>query len=232
MPQVGTADASMKAPGIDACKTPARHDLMVVDWTPELRGDLEVAMKEGVAIVEFDCKSMKLSPTCSLAGTYGYIGTTRREKTVEMSTSDEVAANLPVGGLSWLSDLGGKVGRGTALAAQLVMVGKRSSPKKQAARGELTGGCETATHFVRAATVGAFVVASGSKAELEVHAKVMGKGGSAGSTSSTKIQARDGDLAACEKSTPEGTAPPAQCGAIVRIELEPIGAATAAVVPE
>jgi hypothetical protein len=29
---------------------------MVVDWTPELRGDLEAAMKEGIAVVTYDCK--------------------------------------------------------------------------------------------------------------------------------------------------------------------------------
>jgi uncharacterized protein len=214
-------------PSIEACKPGDRHDVMVVDWTPELRGDLEVAMKEGVAVLGYDCKSVKLVPTCSLAGTYGYIGTTRREKKIEMSSSDEIAANLPVGGLTWLSDVGGKLDRESALVAQLVMVGKRSSAKKLAAKNELTGGCDGATHFVRAATVGAFVVAAGSKAELDASLKLVGKGASAGAKSSTKIEAQDGDLEACAKSSPDGKAPPDQCGAVVRIELEPIGAAAA-----
>jgi hypothetical protein len=227
VPTVGSVDPSMKPGAIEACKPGERHDLMVIDWTPELRGDLEVAMKEGVAVLAYDCKSVKLVPACSLAGSYGYIGTTRREKKIEMATSDEIAANLPVGGLTWLSDVGGKMDRGTALLAQLVMVGKRSSAKKVAAQGDLTGGCEGATHFVRAATVGAFVVAAGSQAELAASLKVVGKGANAGSKSSTKIEAHDGDLEACTKSTPDGKAPPDQCGAVVRIELEPIGAAPA-----
>lgn len=222
-PKVGDADGTMKPPSIEACKTPARHDLMVVDWTPELRGDLEVAMKEGLALVAYDCRTLKLTASCSLEGAYGYIGTTRREKKIEMTSSDEIAANLPVGGLTWLSDVGGKIGRGSALLAQLVMVGKRSSAKKQAERGELQGGCEGATHFIRAATVGAFVVASGSQAELAASAKILGKGASAGSTSATKIQAQDGDLEACAKSKSDDKTPPDQCGAVVRIELEPIG---------
>jgi uncharacterized protein len=224
-PKVGTADPSMKPPSIEACKTAERHDLMVVDWTPELRGDLEVAMKEGIALVSYDCRSLKLASACSLEGSYGYIGTTRREKKIEMSSSDEVAANLPVGGLSWLSDLGGKLGRESALLAQLTMVGKRSSAKRQAARGELQGSCDGATHFVRAATVGAFFVASGSKAELAASAKLLGKGASAGSKSGTKIHTRDGDLDTCTAAAPDDKAPPAQCGALVRIELEPVGAA-------
>jgi TPR repeat protein len=110
------------------------------------------------------------------------------------------------------------------LAAELVMIGKRSSAKKRASRDELEGSCETATHFVRAATVGAFAVASGSKADIGGSAKIMGKGAGASSSSATKIEAQDGDIGACEKSTPDSTTPPAQCGAVLRVELEPIGA--------
>jgi hypothetical protein len=224
---VASADGN-KAPVIEACTTPARADLMVVDWTPEARGDLEVAMKEGLALLQYDCKSAKLVPSCSLAGTYGYIGTTKREKKIEMATSDAVAANLPVSGVSWLTEIGGKFGRETALLAQMVMIGKRSSAKKVAQRGELEGTCTEATHYVRAATVGAFAVASGSKAEIGATATLMGKGGTADSKSATKLESQDGDMAACDSSTPDSKQPPAQCGAIVRIELEPIGAAPAA----
>lgn len=234
-PKIGDADSSMKngttGANVAACTTAARADLMAVDWTPELRGDIEVAMKEGLAMVAYDCKSMQLVPTCTLTGEYGYIGTTRREKKIEMGSKDEVAANLPVGGLSWISDLGAKLGRESTLLAQLVMIGKRSSAKKVLARSELSNGCESATHFIRAATVGAFAVATGSKAELGASAQLFGKGASAGSTSATQIKAQDGDLEACAKSTPDDKTPPGQCGAVVRIELEPIGAGSAPTPP-
>ncbi len=224
-PSVGDADPSMKeTPAIVACTEPAYADLMAIDWKPELRGDFEAAMKEGLAVVSYDCKSLKLQPGCSLEGGYGYLGTTRREKKIEMSTKDELAANLPVGGLTWLSDLGAKFGRGTSLAARMVMVGKQSAAKKQATKSDLRGGCDGATHYVRAATIGAFVVASGSQAELAANVKIVGKGASAGSTSETKIQSEDGDVDACQKSTSDDKKPPEQCGALVRIELEPIGA--------
>src|SRR5687768_15539908 len=81
-PTIGDADPSMKSGGggsVGACKTADRADLMVVDWTPEMRGDIEVAMKEGLALVKYDCKTVELVPACSLGGEYGYIGTTRRE---------------------------------------------------------------------------------------------------------------------------------------------------------
>jgi uncharacterized protein len=222
--QGGTnAPAGGAGRGAAACTSAGRADLMVVDWQPEMRGDLEVAMKEGLVVVKYDCASIELVSACSLDGSYGYIGTTRRDKKIEMNSKDEIAANLPVGGLSWLSDLGGKLGRESALVAQLVMVGKRSAGRKQAERGDLQGGCDGATHYLRAATVGAFAVAAGSKAELAASAKIAGKGAGASSSSSTKIEAQDGDLDACAASKPDSSAPPDQCGAIVRVELEPIG---------
>lgn len=230
-PTVGDADPSMKSKvgaSVAVCAPPARADLMAIDWTPELRGDFEVAMKEGVALVKYDCKSLALVPACSLKGEYGFLGMTRRDKKIEMNNKDEVAANLPVGGISWLSDLGMKFGRESVLAAEFAMIGKRSSAKKRATRDELEGTCDEATHFVRAATVGAFAVASGTKAEVGGSAKILGKGASAGSQSATAIKAQDGDLAACEKATPDSTSAPAQCGAVLRVELEPIASGTAA----
>jgi uncharacterized protein len=234
-PKVGDADPTMKdtssQPTVAACTEPVYADLMAVDWKPEMRGDFEAAMKEGLAVVSYDCKSLKLARSCSLEGTYGYLGTTRREKKIEMNTKDEVAANLPVGGLSWLSDLGAKFGRGTSLAMRLVTVGKQSAGKKVAVKSDLKGGCDGATHYVRAVTVGAFVVASGSQAELAANVKIMGKGASAGSTSATKINSEDGDVEACQKSTSDDKKAPDQCGALVRIELEPIGKGDTAAPP-
>src|ERR1041384_6212672 len=63
------------ASGIQACTTPpplARP--LAVDWRPEDRGDLEVIMKQAIAIVAYDCKSVRVLPDCRVEGTYGYIG--------------------------------------------------------------------------------------------------------------------------------------------------------------
>jgi TPR repeat protein len=228
-PKVGAVEPppapppTIELPSIEACKVPERRDLLVVDWTPEQRADLEAAMKQGLALVSFDCRSLRLVTGCSLDGSYGYIGTTRREKQIELTASDEIAANLPVGSLAWLTELGGKLDRDSELLAQLVLVGKRASARKLAARGELSGSCDDVTHFVRAAAIGAFAVATGPKAELAAGAKPPGKGAAAGAKSATKVRSEDGDLVACVAADPADKAPPAQCGAIVRIELEPIG---------
>ena len=222
VPTAAAVDPSMKPASLEACKSVERHDLLVIDWTPEARGDLEVAMKEGLAVVSYDCKSVKLVH-CTPEGSYGFIGTTRRDKKLEMNTADEIGANLPTGGLTWLTELGAKVGRESALAAQLVMVGKRSFAAKRVGP-EALAGCSGATHYVRAAWLGAFAVAAGSKAEIGATATLFAKGAKAESKSSTKITAQDGEVEACAKSTPDAKAPPDQCGAIIRVELEPVGA--------
>src|SRR5262245_29071746 len=63
---------------------------LVVDWKPEQRGELEVAMKDGVAIVAYDCNGIRLLPDCRLDGEYGFIGMTRKEQVVRLETMDEV----------------------------------------------------------------------------------------------------------------------------------------------
>ena len=48
---------------------------LVVDWRPEDRGDLEIAMKQGIAVVAYDCHSIHLLRDCQIPGSYGYVGT-------------------------------------------------------------------------------------------------------------------------------------------------------------
>src|SRR5438270_2240001 len=57
---------------------------LVVDWKPEHRGDLEEAMHDGVAIVNYTCDGIKLLKGCRLDGSYGFLGMTRREQVVRL----------------------------------------------------------------------------------------------------------------------------------------------------
>ena len=195
----------------------------MVDWDPEVRGDLEVAMKEGVAVVAYDCNSIKLLPDCGLDGGYGFIGMTRKEKLVSMEDSDEIKANLPMSGVSFLAKLGGEIKRGTTLDAAMVMIGKKNSARKRASRDELEDDCSEATHFVRSATLGAFVLATSTAAEGKVAANFFGdQGAGAGSASAEAVHNKDGNIEDCMKATPDATSAPSQCGAPLRLRLKPI----------
>src|SRR5580700_9362941 len=66
-----------------------------IDWPPEKRVDLEVAMRQGIPVVAYDCKSIRLLPECKVDGSYGFVGTTTKEQVIRLDNADELSANLP-----------------------------------------------------------------------------------------------------------------------------------------
>jgi TPR repeat protein len=200
----------------------ARPRLLIVDWEPEVRGDLEIAMKLGVAVVAYRGGKLKLLDSCHLEGDYGFLGMTRKERLVRLEDGDEIRANLPLNGAALAAQLEGELSRGATLEVGLVMVGKRMTTARRAQQKQLEGDCDGATHFVRGATVGAFVMETGTRAKLRSAAELFGAGVSAASTSAKHVRTREGDLADCQSSDPDALAPPKQCGSPLRVELAPI----------
>lgn len=215
-----SAGAKDTATGEISCAPDRNYDVLAVDWQPAQRGDLEVAMKQGVVAVSYGCGKLAVLDDCSAAGSYGFIGMTRKEKVIKMKNADEVKANLPLSAVSWLSDIGGELSRGTSLDAAMVMIGVRKASRRALGRDELEGECGEATHYVSSATLGAFVLATTSAAELGAAASFFGKGASASSESIEQVHNKDGSLAECAKASPDDTKPPAQCGAVVRLVLK------------
>ena len=191
---------------------------LVVDWKPDQRGDLEIAMKEGVAVVSYSCEGIKLLKDCRIEGTYGYMGMTRKEQVVRLNNSDEVRANLPLSGVK----LSAELKRGSSLDVAMVMVGKQKTTWSEPTKADLTGKCQGATHFVRGATVGAFVMESNTSGEAKAAAEFFGAETSGASASKRQVQNKDGDLSACKAANSKGESAPDQCGAPVRLLLAPI----------
>jgi hypothetical protein len=198
------------------CHEPsAAGEPLIVDWKAEDRADLEVALKKGVAIVHYDCKTVKLLADCNARGKYEYAGVTKKEQLIQLADADEAKANLPFSGGS----VGGGLARGSELDIALAMIGKRSTAFSDLARSELKGKCEGATHFVRAATLGAFAMTTATVGEITAAADLFGTGASAKSSSKRNVTTKDGDTAACDKADPNGSSPPGQCGAVLRLQL-------------
>jgi uncharacterized protein len=191
---------------------------LVVDWKPDQRGDLEEAMTDGLAVVEYTCKGIRVVKGCKIEGDYGFLGMTRREQMVRLANADEVKANLPFSG----GAIGGELGRGSTIEIAMVTVGKRRTTWGDPTKGDLKGKCEGATHFVRSATVGAFAMDTGTEAKVRAAAELFGAsvGGASSSAKSTKN--KDGDPSDCSKAAPDSAKPPPQCGAPIRLVLEPI----------
>jgi len=197
----------------------AKGQPLIVDWQPEARGDLEVAMKEGVAVVGFSKKGLKLLKDCHIDGEYGFIGVNTKEQVVRLVSAEEVKANLPGAGLGILARIGGELGQSQELEIAIVMVGKKKTTWASASKKDLKGDCEGATHFVRGATIGAFAMQSAAKGKASTVAEIFGAGASAAASKSENLANKDGLIQACRKAQPDANNPPRQCGSLIRLEL-------------
>jgi TPR repeat protein len=200
-----------------------RNEAFVVDWPADKRSDLEVALKQRIPVVAYDCSQLRLLDDCELDGTYRFVGVTEKEEVIRLEDSEEVKANLLFSGKGIAGKLGADLERGSTIDIAFAIIGKRTSTKARVARGQLRGECAGATHFVRAMTLGAFAMQVGTRAKVEAAASILTAVNVGGTSSSSRdATSREGDLAACKTSTPDAEEPVAQCGAPIRIELRSI----------
>ncbi len=195
---------------------------LIVDWPPEQRGDLEVAMKEGVPVVRYTCERFELLRDCRIKGSYEYLGMTRKEQLVRILSQDELRANLPFSNFGLPASLKGDLDRDASLDIALIMIGKKSTSLTSATASQLEGNCANATHFVRRATLGAFAMDVGTKAHAAEIASLFGFEQKGDSKFQKRLYNKDGDLDACKKSASGAEAAPEQCGALLRLELSAV----------
>lgn len=191
---------------------------LVVDWSSQQRVDLEVAMKRGTVALRYGCNEVEILPRCEVPGSYAFVGVTRKEEVVTVSTLDELKASLPVGAARLAAEVAGE----SKLDLAMVLVGKASSGWAALSRDDLPEECATATHVVRATTVGAFALARGSEGRVVATAEAFGAGAGASSVREVDRLTRDGDLNACQQSKRDAAEAPQGCGSSIRLQLEPI----------
>lgn len=219
-----TAKQAMNEAQGPACTAvPDVAQTLVIDLPSSQRADLELAMKSGRAVVHYGCDGLKVLSSCDLKGDYKFAGVSLKEDIVQLKSSDEVRATLPISGAT----LAGGLTRGTSLDLATAMVGRTTALGASATKGELAGACTGATHFVRAVYVGAFAMKRGSGATVTAAASVFGASSDAKSESDKQTNLRDGSLEACKTSSPDAPKPPAQCQSSLRVELFPVGEARA-----
>lgn len=204
--------------------TKQASDPFVVDWEPEHRADLEVeTARNGPGIVHFDTTTFRLLPQCHAKGRYNYTPVVPKEQHKSWHTRAELHANLPMSAFQLESLLGTKGGVNVSLR----MVGKRVLEQPTVSRGDLFGqGCEQATHYVQALTVGAFRFEAGAQQQGGVTVGVIGGPGVGGQTGGvSQVLQVDGDFVKCDEGGASGDAPPPKCSAILRIQLVPLDGA-------
>ncbi len=201
--------------GVGACEADYAKPL-VIDISPEDRGDLEAKLKQGGPVVKFDCKTMKILPTCRMKNVrYDWVGYTPKAQLVEMESGDDLGAALPLNGMSFKAALE----RSGRLNLATMTVGQRSAAMLAVDPANLEGDCDDATHVINSVWVGAFRLETGSKGEVAAAADVFGASAHAGSKSERKAMTSDGDVKSCESAKEDAGGPPAGCTAFVRLEL-------------
>ena len=202
--------------GVACSVAPAHAEPLVVDWKTNDQLELTVAMQKGVALVAYDCKTIRVIKGCSVEGKYAFTAIPSvLQEAVQIGDADELKASLPFSGGS----LGGEVSRGSSIDIALAYVGKRSAINDVVLTTTLVGPeCSQATHFVRGASVGAFTMATGTKGETKAAAQIFGMGASGASSSGKKKLNSAGEVGSCKGGSGAAN-PPDGCAAILRLEL-------------
>jgi hypothetical protein len=183
-------------------------------------------MRGGIAVVHYECNVIRVLPACTAEGSYGFMGMTTKEQVIRLESGDELRANLPSTGVSIAAKLDAEMKRGATLDVALVMVGKWVTARDGVLKEQLKGDCKDATHFVRGATVGAFAMQAGSKAEAKTAISIFGAGTAGGSNASKSMRSQDGKIEACTGARTDAKSPPEQCGAMLRLQLAPFDGST------
>jgi formylglycine-generating enzyme required for sulfatase activity len=192
---------------------------LIVEWPSADRGELEAqAHNRGLVVVRYQGCEMQVLDHCTTTVKYSYSSITRKKDRVVMRDADDLYANVPVGA----AKLEAKLEKSGELDVDMTMVGRWEADRSAVRSDELQGSCDGATHVVSALTVGAFTFTAGADATVGGGATLLGAGGGGQSTSKRETLNADGDVGACEKSTPDDKTPPPNCGAMLRVEVVPL----------
>ena len=197
---------------------------LIVEWPSPDRLELENKVHQGLVVVHYVGCEMSVLDRCSVAAKYTYQGATRNQDKVEMKDEDDLYAHLPVGAAGLEATLQ-RTGR---LTVDMNLVGRFEADRASVRADELQGDCAGATHFVYGVTVGAFDFYAGGQANVGASAGVGNFGAGAHSQAERESLTKAGDESACSKATTGDKSPPEGCGALIRLEVVPLGEATSA----
>ena len=194
---------------------------LIIEWPSSDRGALEGLVERGggLVAVRYEGCEMELVRRCEVAGDYRYTGVEPKRDDQMFRSADELYAKIPLGA----AQLEAELERHGALALEMTVVGHYEAAREQVTRAELRGACERATHVISMVTVGAFKLSTAGGAEVSAGASVMGgAGGGVSSAAERGFERSDGDPGRCGGGAGGDAAPPERCGALLRLEVEPI----------
>jgi len=146
------------------------------------------------------------------------VALTPKEEDSVMHNAAELDAAMPIHG----ARLEARLEQKQKLEVAMTIVGMYESEARSWRAADLTGDCDGATHVIAALTVGAFELSASGGVSAGASATVLGAGVEAHRDGQKEVLHRDGSKDACAKTTAGAAAPPYECGALLRVEVEPI----------
>ncbi len=204
--------------------TKSQEKPLIVEWPSAARGDLETQARGGLVVVRYSGCEMDVLPRCRAPGSYVYAPFTPKVDRVMIRDADELYASIPMGAARFE----GTLRQAGQLNVAMTLVGKLASDRGVLRKDELKGECAEATHVIVGMTVGAFEFFAGADSAAGGGVTVLGAGGGAKTGSLRETLTRDGLAQACERAKLTDADPPDGCGALLRLEVMPLGASAPA----
>ncbi|MEM7156639.1 MAG: hypothetical protein AAF799_27575 [Myxococcota bacterium] len=213
-------DGSTRAGSEQRCSVrPSQKKPLIVEWAAVERGALEQSIQDGLIVVRYVGCEMEVLRDCRVQGeAYGYRGFTPKSSVVTMRTADELYAQLPTGA----ARLEGSLERIESFSVELHTVGMYRASSYHVERPKLSGRCGGATHVVTGIQVGAYGFFANQAAQVAAKADTPAVGVGASTGAQRDELEQDGDPSKCGLAEPGDDAPPAHCGAPLRLEVEEI----------
>lgn len=198
------------------CSPKAEPRPLIVEQDSAERARIESLTRQGLVAVRYQGCSLEVLPACHATAGYRWAAVSLKRERVVMRNSDELQAELPIGG----AKLAGELASRGELTADMTVAGRWESTQPTTREDELDGECDGATHVVRALNVGAFKLFSSATGRVKGGVSVLGAGAAGSSSSEHSVLNEDGDAARCSESSDKG--PTKECGSVVRLELAPL----------
>jgi len=196
---------------------------LVIDWNPDLRLQIESALSKGIAIVAYDGSSIRILPECKISGAYDFAGTSMKQRMLRISDTNVGAWLLPIAFSSKSKlEIAPELDRGKSLEVALLFSGRLTATSTHVKKTDLLGSCTGATHFVRAANLGAFAMELSTPGGDRSAVDVFAGSSQAPSTLARAERLQEGSLEACRKVTPLDSSPVPGCDTPLQLDLAPL----------
>jgi hypothetical protein len=206
-PRVDQADSQVA--GCLVAKDPLNP--FIVEWPGTEKVALEVASKEGLVAVSYVSCYLKVLRGCKGVGAYEVREANAAVDGFEITNQSDLYARLPLGA----ANLQAELSSGNGLRLNYLATGQKvakTAPQK------FEGDCASATHYVRAMTVGAYSLDAMSSGSAGAGAGVGGIGAGSGRKETQRRIRGQGNIEQCQIT---GLATKG-CDAVLQLELAPI----------